>query len=60
MKLGNVLKKYHAGFLHSPSHFISNSFEIEQDGPRLVLTGRVKRHERKHFRIVAILRAKTR
>lgn len=58
MKLDEIKEKYRLGLVHNPNHFYPNSFEIEEDGIRLILTGRVKGHIKKGFRIVAILKPK--
>lgn len=58
MRLDQVLKAYHVGYRHSPDHFYPGSFEVESDGKRLILVAVVKRHIKKRYRIVGVLRPK--
>lgn len=60
MFLDQATRGYHVSYIHNPKHFQSNSFDIsETERPgHIVLVGRVKRHVRKRFRIVAILKIK--
>lgn len=56
MKLNQVLAKYEASYRHNPDQFYPDSFNVETEGKQLVLVGVAKRHIRKRFRVVAILR----
>lgn len=56
MRLAQALRGYRPGWRHNPDHFYPNSFEVGEEGGRLVLYGRAKRHIGKNFHIVAILK----
>ena len=58
MRLSEITKEYRVGYRHNPSHFYSNSFQIEFQDRRLVLVAVVKRHIGKRFRVVGILKEK--
>ena len=58
MHLSEILRNYDVGFRHSPRHFYPNSFQVEQQERRLVLVAKVKRHMRKNYRIVGVLKVK--
>lgn len=57
MRYDQIAKKYHVAKIHDPEQFYPNSFAIEPDGHRLLLVAVVKRHVKKRFRIVGILKA---
>ena len=38
--------------------FYPNSFRVEKEGRKLLLVGRVKKHLRKGFRVVGVLKPK--
>lgn len=56
MQLNEILRNYRLAQRHNPKHFYPNTFEIEIKDSRLVLVAVVKRHVRKKFRIVGILK----
>lgn len=56
MRLDQIERDWNPRFIHNPKHFYPNSFEIEVTGPRVILVGRVKRHLRKGYRKVAVLK----
>jgi hypothetical protein len=58
MHLSEIEKNYDIGFRHNPSHFYPNSFQVEHQERRLVLVAVVKRHIKKRYRIVGVLKAK--
>jgi len=58
MRLDQLPKEYRLACIHNPRHFYPNSFEVEANGPRLLVVGRVKKHLRKGYRLVAVLKPK--
>lgn len=56
MKLSQIQEDYRICTVHNPKQFYPNSFQVAKEGGRVILIGRVKRHIRKSFRIVAILK----
>jgi len=56
MRLDQIPKEYRLAVIHNPKQFYPNSFGIEGAGQRLLLVGRVKRHLKKGYRIVGILK----
>lgn len=58
MRLDQILRDYRPGYIHNPDEFYPNSFRVETEGRRLVLVAVVKRHIKKRYRIVAVLKPK--
>lgn len=58
MHLTEILRHYEVGYRHNPKQFYPNSFEVECVQRRLVLVAQVKRHVRKNFRVVGILKVR--
>lgn len=56
MRLYEVLRDYRLAPRHNTKHFYPNSFNVEIQDRRLVLVGIVKRHIKKRYRIVGILK----
>jgi hypothetical protein len=56
MNLQELQRMYKIGFRHNPKHFYGNSFRVEPEENRLVVVGTVKRHVRKRFRIVGVVK----
>jgi hypothetical protein len=49
-------KDYRVGLRHSPDDFYPNSFHVETEGRRLIIVAVAKKHIRKKFRIVGVLK----
>lgn len=56
MHLAEIQAKYRLAKRHNPDDFYPNTFRVETEGSRLVLVGVVKRHLKKRYRIVGILK----
>lgn len=56
MRYDQATRGYKVGLIHDPGQFYPKSFEIEEDGRRLLLVAVVKRHIKKRFRVVAVLK----
>lgn len=56
MRLDEVQKYYRIAYRHNPKHFYPNSFQVESGERSLVLVAVVKRHVKKRFRIVGVLK----
>jgi hypothetical protein len=59
MRLDQLRKEYQDYVLalrHNPEHFYPSSFAVEQSDKHLVVVAVVKRHIRKNFRIVGVLK----
>jgi hypothetical protein len=56
MRVKQIAEQYHISYRHNPKQFVRNSFQVETEGDRLVLVAVVKRHIKKRFRIVGILK----
>lgn len=56
MRLVQATQGHRPAYVHNPKDFYPNSFRVEVEGRRLILVGVVKRHLKKNFRIVAILK----
>lgn len=58
MRIDQLEKDYRLAYIHNPKDFYPNSFQIEPAGRRVLVVGKVKKHLRKGFRRVAILKPK--
>lgn len=58
--LREIQRHYDISYRHNPKHFYGNSFAVEHTEKRLLLVAVVKRHVRKRFRVVGVLRPKSR
>lgn len=61
MNLKQIERLYSMSLIHNPSHFMGNSFFVEQEGDRLILKGRVRKNGKmghKNLSKVAILHKK--
>lgn len=56
MKFEEAVSGTRYGLRHNPKDFYPNSFNVETEGRRLVVVGIAKRHIRKRFRIVAVIK----
>lgn len=56
MNFKEIERDYVVGLRHNPDEFYPNSFRVEAEGRRLVVVGVVKRHIKKHYRIVGIIK----
>lgn len=56
VRLQRILQDYDIGFRHNPKQFYPNSFRVEMEERRLVLVAKVKRHIKKRFRVVGIVK----
>lgn len=56
MKLQDACQGFRLCKRHNPKHFYPNSFRVESANGRTVLVGRPKKHLRKNYRIVGILK----
>lgn len=54
----NRYEEYRVALRHNPDDFYPNTFDVETEGQRLVLVAVAKKHIRKRYRIVGILKPK--
>lgn len=61
MKLREIqfeYSEYRLALRHNPDDFYPNTFGVEIEGPRLILVAVPKKHKRKRYRVVGILKPK--
>lgn len=56
MNLKELLHHYEVGFRHNPKQFYGNTFEVEPQENRLVVVAVAKKHIKKKFRIVGVVK----
>lgn len=59
-KLKDIEEEWELGYRHSPKHFYPNSFSLEGGPGRLYVVGITKRHIKKNYRIVAVVKRRAR
>ena len=56
MNLKELMHHYDIGFRHNPKQFYGNSFQVERHEKQLVVVGVAKKHLKKRFRIVGVVK----